>query len=53
MNVIGIPTDTNRVTFIVPANTAEVLIQLFIYRRMYQRLPVFGAEYDMQVVFYE
>lgn len=35
------------------ADATEISVQFRLYGRVYQRLSIFGAEYDVDVVFYE
>lgn len=43
----------NNLAFELVADPTQITMQLCLYRRIYQRLPVFGTEYKVQVVLYE
>ena len=52
MNVVGIAAHFYTLAFQFIAGAAEVGMQLCFYRRVNKRLPVFGAEYQVNIVFY-
>lgn len=53
MNVVGIAANFYALTFQAIADAAKVGMEFGFYRGMYKRLPVFGAKYEVYVVFYE
>jgi len=51
--MVRVATNFYYLTFEVIANAAEVAVQFFFYRWMYQSISVFGAEYDVNIILYE
>ena len=53
MNMVGVAANFYYLTVEFVANATEVAMQFCFYGWVYQWLTVFGAEYDMDIVFYE
>ena len=53
MDMVGVATNFYYMTFKLVTDATKVAVQFFLYRWMYQRLAILGAEYDMYIVFYE
>jgi hypothetical protein len=53
MNVIGETSYFYRLAFEAAADSSEVRIQFGLDRFLNERLPIFGTEYDVDVVFDE
>lgn len=53
MHMIGIPSHDDGLTVQLIASPTQVAVQLLLIRRVDQLLAVFGAEYDVEVVFDE
>ena len=52
MDMVGVTAYLNDMTVEFVANATEVTVQFCFHGWVYQRLTVFGAEYDMYIVFY-
>jgi len=53
MNMVVVTAYFNYLTVEFVTNATEVAMQFCFHGWMYQRLTVFGAEYDMDIVFNE
>jgi hypothetical protein len=53
MNMVGIAAHFYDLTIEVVADTAEIAVQFCLNGRVYQRFPIFGAEYEVYIVFDE
>ena len=51
--MIGVATYFYHRAFEFITDTTEIGVQFCFYRLVYQRFPVFGAEYDVYIIFYE
>ena len=53
MNMVGVTANFYYLTVEFVTNASEVTVQFCFNWWVYQRLTVFGAEYDVDIVFYE